>query len=287
MPAVILPTRYYSVILVFVLECKQFSDDEKKLKTSLKQGIVSLTSIPLDRVTVKGINCATGPRPFCGVDVEDIRAHHRARRLVGGRMKGKSSSKNKGGSINSYRQTIHLTCDALYANIKVYGRNLTLLQMSMELLRYLQSNNSLVIPLWDGRSIYSSFMLSAIDDMSYSLNKAPTTAPPPLPPTESMSPLEVDLTPMIYAGASIVGLIAMCVLWKFIKHSWLLYRKRFTPINSDRVDHKKAQQRQRIMEAMEENDCRSHGKSINRVKLILFQRIAVNQIPVTQSEDME
>ena len=92
---IILPTRYYKVILVFILECDQFLGHEQQLKNSLKQGIASLTSIPSKLVSVKDINCTTGKQPYCGVDVEDIRAHHRAKRLAGGRTRGKSNSKNQ------------------------------------------------------------------------------------------------------------------------------------------------------------------------------------------------
>lgn len=237
------------------------------MKNSLTKGIERLTGIPLDQVTVTGTSCTTGQRPYCGVDVAGIRAHHRAKRLaVGGRMKGKSKSK-KGAKDPSYTHrgsTIDLTCDSLSANITVHGKNVTSLEISINLLRHLQLNNSLVVPLWDGRVISSSFMLSAMNDASYSLHEAPTPKPKPLPPTEAMPPLEVDLKPMIYAGGALVGLISLCVLWKFIKHSWLLSRKKFTAINSDRMDAKKAQQLKqlKITEAMEENDRISHGMCI-------------------------
>ena len=245
---------------MFLLECKQFDDHRDSLNNSLQQGIARLTSIPLGQISVKEIDCTTGQRPFCGVDVEKIRAHHRARRLVGGRMKGKNTKNKYNGRQRSYRETIDLTCEALSANITVFGQDFTLLKMSLGLLSHLQANNSLIIPLWDGRSIYSSFMLSAIEESSYSLHEAPTVKSPYSLPTEDMPPLELNLTPMIYAGAAILGLVFLCILWKFIKHSWLLYRKKFTAINSDRVDHKKAHQLQRMMEAMEENDPPSHGK---------------------------
>lgn len=243
------------------MECKQFDGHQNNLNNSLQQEIARLTSSPLGQISVKQTDCTTGQRPFCGVDVEKIREHHRARRLVGGRMKGKSTKNKNNGGYNSYRETVDLTCEALSANITVSGQNLTLLEMSLDLLRHLQANNSLIVHLWDGQRVHSSFMLSAAEGSSYSLHEAPVARSPHPLPTESLPPLEVNLTPMIYAGAGILGLVCLCVLWKFIKHSWLLYRKRFTAINSDRVDHRKAQQLQRITEAMEENDSPSaHGK---------------------------
>lgn len=268
---IVQPTRYFRILLVFVLECNQFSKEKDNLNNSLKQAIKDLTGMPLDHVTVTDTSCKTGQRPYCGVDVPDIRAHHRAKRLaVGGRMKGKTRKKNqKSNSFSSYRdKTFDVTCNSMSANMTVYGKNTTSLEISMKLLRQLQLNNSLVIPLWDGRVIASSFMLSAMEDTSYSLHEAPTPKPKPLPPTDGMPPLVVDLKPMIYAGAAIGGLIIMCVLWQFIKHSWLLSRKKFTPINSDRVDQNKTQEltkQQKIMEAMEENDRMSHGMCIHEV----------------------
>lgn len=270
-PKIVQPTRYFRILLVFVLECTQFSNEKDKLNNSLKQGINSLTGMPLDQVTVTDTSCTTGQRPYCGVDVPGIRAHHRAKRLaVGGRMKGKTKKTSpKDNSYNSYRgTTVDLTCNSMSANMTMYGKNVTSLEISLDLLRQLQLNNSLVIPLWDGRVITSSFMLSAMEDTSYSLHEAPTPKPKPPPPTEDMPPLVVDLKPMIYAGAAFGGLITLCVLWKFIKHSWLLSRKRFTPINSDRVDRNKSQQltkQQKILEAMEENDRVSQGMCIHEV----------------------
>lgn len=177
-------------------------------------------------------------------------------------MRGKSSKKNnEQKSQNSYREPSYLTCTGLAANITVKGKNLTKLETSLGLLRHLLSNNSLVIPLWDGRSIHPSFMLSAVEGSSYSLNQAPATDQPSTP-TNELPPIEVDLKPLFYALGGILGLIFLCVFWKFLKHSWLLYRRKFTSINSDRVDHKKVQQLQRIMEAMEENDSKPIGRCI-------------------------
>lgn len=262
-PIPTVPTFYYKVILVFILECNQYSGNEQRLRDSLKKGIASLSRIPLVQVTVKAnIACSTGHWPYCGVDVEIIQAHHRAKRLVGGRMKGKSSKKNnEQKSQNSYRGSNYLTCTGLAANITVEGRNLTKLETSLGLLRHLLSNNSLVIPLWDGTSIHPSFMLSAVEGSSYSLHQAPATDQPSAP-TNELPPIEVDLKPLFYALGGIVGLVFLCVFWKFLKHSWLLYRRKFTPINSDRVDHKKVQQLRQIMEAMEENDSKSIGRCI-------------------------
>ncbi|CAH3023132.1 unnamed protein product, partial [Porites evermanni] len=266
-PATTVPTLYYKVILVFIRDCDQYSGNEQQLRVYLEQGIASLSRIPLVQVTAN-IACSTGHWPYCGVDVETIKAHHRAKRLVGGRMKGKSSKKNnEQKSQNSYREPSYLTCTGLAANITVQGKNLTTLETSLGLLRRLLSNNSLVIPLWDGRSIHPSFMLSAVQGSSYSLHQAPATDQP-LAPTNELPPIEVDLKPLFYALGGILGLIFLCVFWKFLKHSWLLYRRKFTPINSDRVDHKKVQQLQRIMEAMEENDSKSIGRCIkNAIKM--------------------
>jgi len=261
---------------VFVLECDQFLNEEDNLHDSLKQGINSLTGLTVDQVTVTDTSCATGQRPYCGVDVDGIRAHHRAKRLaVGGRMKGKSKPKQnpKDNSYSSYEyqgSSIDATCGSLSANMTVSGKNVTRLEMSLELLRQLQLNNSLDIPLWDGRVICSSFILSAMDGTSYSLHEAPT--PKPISPTTpGLPPLKVDIKPLIYAAAAFGGLITLCILWKFIKHSWLLSRKKFTPINSDRVDHKKSAQQltkqQKIMQAMEENDRMSHGMCIHEVAI--------------------
>ena len=271
-PPTNLPTRYFRILLVFVLECNQFSNEEDNLNNSLRQGINSLTGMPLDQVTVTDTSCATGQQPYCGVDVEGIRAHHRAKRLaVGGRMNGKTKTKQnpKDNSHSSYqyqRSSTDVTCDSLSANITVSGQNVTRLEMPLHLLRQLQLNNSLDIPLWDGGVISSSFMLSAMDGTSYSLHEAPT--PKSLSPTEPGLPqLTVDIKPIIYAAAAFGGLITLCIVWKFIKHSWLLSRKKFTPINSDRVDHKKSAQQltkqQKIMLAMEENHRMPHGMCIH------------------------
>lgn len=254
-------TLYYKVILVFIWDCDQYSGNEQQLRVSLEQGIASLSRIPLEQVTAY-VACSTGHWPYCGVDVDNIQAHHRAKRLVGGRMRGKSSKKNnEQKSQNSYREPSYLTCTGLAANITVKGKNLTKLETSLGLLRHLLSNNSLVIPLWDGRSIHPSFMLSAVEGSSYSLYQAPATDQPSTP-TNELPPIEVDLKPLFYALGGILGLIFLCVFWKFLKHSWLLYRRKFTSINSDRVDHKKVQQLQRIMEAMEENDSKPIGRCI-------------------------
>lgn len=257
---------------MFILDCDQFSDEQDNLNVSLKQGLNSLTGMPLDQVTVTDTSCTTGQRPYCGVDVPGIRAHHRAKRLaVGGRMKGGKNRKktSKSNSYNSHSGSmIDVTCDSMSANITIYGKNITRLEITLDLLRQLQLNNSLVIPLWDGRDIFSSFMLSAMEDTSYSLHEAPSPEPKPLPPTDSMPPLVVDLTPMIYAAAAIGGLFTLCVLWKLLKHSWLLSRKKFTPINSDRMDPNKSQQltkQQKIRQAMEENDRTTHGMCIHKV----------------------
>lgn len=256
-----MPTLYYKVILVFIWDCDQYSGNKQQLRVSLEQGIASLSRIPLEQVTAY-VACSTGHWPYCGVDVDNIQAHHRAKRLVGGRMRGKSSKKNnEQKSQNSYREPSYLTCTGLAANITVKGKNLTKLETSLGLLRHLLSNNSLVIPLWDGRSIHPSFMLSAVEGSSYSLYQAPATYQPSTP-TNELPPIEVDLKPLFYALGGILGLIFLCVFWKFLKHSWLLYRRKFTPINSDRVDHKKVQQLQRIMEAMEENDSKPIGRCI-------------------------
>ena len=260
-PATTVPTLYYKVILVFIRDCDQYSGNEQQLRVYLEQGIASLSRIPLVQVTAN-IACSTGHWPYCGVDVETIKAHHRAKRLAGGRMKGKSPKKNnEQKSQNSYREPSYLTCTGLAANITVEGKNLTKLETSLGLLRHLLSNNSLVIPLWDGRSIHPSFMLSAVEGSSYSLHQAPATDQP-LAPTNELPPIEVDLKPLFYALGGILGLIFLCVFWKFLKHSWLLYRRKFTPINSDRVDQKNVQQLQRIMEAMEENDSKPIGRCI-------------------------
>ena len=246
---------------MFIWDCDQYSGNEQQLRVSLEQGIASLSRIPLEQVTAY-VACSTGHWPYCGVDVDNIQAHHRAKRLVGGRMRGKSSKKNnEQKSQNSYREPSYLTCTGLAANITVKGKNLTKLETSLGLLRHLLSNNSLVIPLWDGRSIHPSFMLSAVEGSSYSLYQAPATDQPSTP-TNELPPIEVDLKPLFYALGGILGLIFLCVFWKFLKHSWLLYRRKFTSINSDRVDHKKVQQLQRIMEAMEENDSKPIGRCI-------------------------
>ena len=246
---------------MFIWDCDQYSGNEQQLRVSLEQGIASLSRIPLEQVTAY-VACSTGHWPYCGVDVDNIQAHHRAKRLVGGRMRRKSSKKNnEQKSQNSYREPSYLTCTGLAANITVKGKNLTKLETSLGLLRHLLSNNSLVIPLWDGRSIHPSFMLSAVEGSSYSLYQAPATDQPSTP-TNEPPPIEVDLKPLFYALGGILGLIFLCVFWKFLKHSWLLYRRKFTPINSDRVDHKKVQQLQRIMEAMEENDSKPIGRCI-------------------------
>lgn len=246
---------------MFIWDCDQYSGNEQQLRVSLEQGIASLSRIPLEQVTAY-VACSTGHWPYCGVDVDNIQAHHRAKRLVGGRMRGKSSKKNnEQKSQNSYREPSYLTCTGLAANITVKGKNLTKLETSLGLLRHLLSNNSLVIPLWDGRSIHPSFMLSAVEGSSYSLYQAPATDQPSTP-TNEPPPIEVDLKPLFYALGGILGLIFLCVFWKFLKHSWLLYRRKFTSINSDRVDHKKVQQLQRIMEAMEENDSKPIGRCI-------------------------
>ena len=232
--------------------------------------------MPLDQVTVADTSCVTGQRPYCGVDVEGISVHHRAKRLaVGGRLNGNSKTKTnpKDNSHSSYEYegiSIGVTCESLSANLTVSGKNVTRLEMSLELLRQRQLNNSLDIPLRDGRVISSSFMLSAMDGSSYILHEAPT--PKSVSPTEpGLPPLTVDIKPIIYAAAAVGGLITLCILWKFIKHSWLLSRKKFTPINSDRVDHKKSAEQlskqQKIMQAMEENDRVPHGMYIHEVAI--------------------
>ena len=273
-PPIDLPTRYFRIVLVFLLECNQFSNREGNLNDSLKKGIKSLIGMPLDQVTITDTSCTTGQRPYCGVDVESIWARHRVKRLtVGGTMKGKSKTKQnlKDNSYSSYeyqRSSTDVTCGSLSANVTVSGKNATRLEMSLELLRQLQLNNSLDIPLWDGRVICSSFMLSAMDGTSYSLQEAPTTKPLSST-TPGLPALTVDIKPIIYAAAAFGGLITLCILWKFIKHSWLLSRKKFTPINSDRVDHKKSAQQltrqQKIMQAMEENDRMPRGMCIHEV----------------------
>lgn len=173
----------------------------------------------------------------------------------------KGSNKKKNEKQFNYHNTdryymIEEDCDSLAANITIYGRNDTALELSLDLLRQLQVNSSLVFPLWDGTTIYSSFMLSAMYGDSYDLHEAPTPSPPPLPPTEGIPPIDMDLKPMIYAGASILGVVTLCVLWQLIKQSWLLSKKKFTPINSNRLDHKTDQQLKqlKIKEAMEENE---------------------------------
>ncbi|XP_068700512.1 uncharacterized protein [Montipora foliosa] len=254
-PNIVLPTTYFRIIMIFLVECKKL-ERNNDLKSSLTRAIVRWTGFPLERVTVKAINCTTGQQPFCGVDVENLKMHARKKRAVGGRMKGTNTKKKKNNKVSSFSSydAIDLTCEAILTDIKVSGKNLSLLERALNLLRHLQENNSLSFILQDGQVFYSSFMLSAVDGSMFSYHQAPTTEVPPLPPTYNTEPLTIDLMPLIYAAGSILGLVTLCVVWQFIKHSWLLYRKRFTPINSDRVDHKKVKRLQLIREAMEEND---------------------------------
>ena len=264
-PPIVQPSRYLRAILIFVMECKQVKDNENDVKNSLVRAIAGWTNFPRQKVTVKAINCTTGQQPFCGVDVENFKAHHRARRLVSGRTRGTGSkNKNKKGKSFSINNVVDLKCEAVLADVSVTSKNLSLILKSLDSLRHLQENNSLIVSLQDEQLIHSSYLLSAVDGSLFSFNQAPTTEPPPPPPKEDSSPLTVNLMPLIYAGGSIIGLVTLCVVWKFIKHSWLLYRKKFTAINSDRVDHKKAKRLQKIMEAMEENDTPTQGEFWDR-----------------------
>ena len=241
-------------------------DNKEDLKNSLSRAMERWTNFPRQKITVKAINCTTGPQPFCGMDIENFKAYHRARRLVsGGRTRGtgSKSKKNKGRSFST-NNVVDPKCEAVLADVSVSEKNLSLILNSLDLLRRLQESDSLVVSLQDEQLIYSSYLLSAVDGSTFSFNQAPTTEPPLPPPTENSSPLTVNLMPLIYAGGGIIGLVTLCVVWKFIKHSWLLHRKKFTAINSDRVDHEKAKRLQKIMEAMEENDAQTQGEERDR-----------------------
>lgn len=232
-------------------------DNKDDLKSSLSRAMEGWTNFSRQNVNVKAINCTTGPRPFCGMEVENFKAYHRATRLVRGT--GSKSKQNKGRPFST-NDVIDPKCEAVLADVSVSEKNLSLILKSRDLLRQLQVNDSLVVSLQDEQLIYSSYLLSAVDGSTFSFNQAPTTEPPPPPPTENSSPLSVNLMPLLYAGGGIIGLVALCVVWKFVKHSWLLHRKKFTAINSDRVDHEKAKRLQKIMEAMEENDTQTQGE---------------------------
>ena len=260
-------TTFFRLLVVFILDCHKFLNEREKLATSIRVGIVNVTRNPFDSVTVENITCKTGQRPYCGVDVEHIRAHHRAKRLaLGGRMRGSSSKKKNDGKINNYSQygTVELACESFSANITVHGANASLLESKLNHLRFLQKSGTLAIPLWDGHFIYSSFMLSAMKSVSYDFHEAPEPTQRPKPPTEPMQPIELDLKPLLYAGGAMLGLVLTCVLWKFIKHTWLLKKKKFTSINSDRIDLRDAQRQQEVRKAMEENNCTTYGEFLHK-----------------------
>lgn len=193
-------------------------------------------------IKVHNRSCLTGKSPYCGLDVEEIKAHHRARRLAaGGRSRGGGGSNKKTDDDKNDKNysnkknnqwTMDRSCKSLAVNCTVYAGKETLAS-----LRELVKNGSLRVSMWNG-DISSFLLLSAMNGASYELHKAPTS-PPPTEQAIEIPPLVTDLKPMIYACGATIFFLCLFLMYRCIKHSVLLKLNRFTEINSDKIEPKK------------------------------------------------
>lgn len=239
--------EYVRLLVIFFEKCSEYVKEKEKFAESFRYSVGNLTQLDYDRIQVDDVNCSTGAKPYCGIEVDNIHKHSRARRAVGGgRGRGSSGNNKKKDKIDSnffagYYYNQEPDCDGLAVNVslKPPTNDLTL-NKTLELMLSHLHNRTFDISVYDGSYLTVELILAAEKGNSFRLYTAPK---PPLPdrffPTRVMPPLETDWRPLIFTAGSIIGLVVLYVFIRLIKHSIFLRMKKFTKINSNKTTKKK------------------------------------------------
>ncbi|XP_001633509.2 uncharacterized protein LOC5513265 isoform X1 [Nematostella vectensis] len=263
------PANYAKIVVAFVFEgC--FSRNTSLASQRLIDAIGQLTSTSRSYIDVTKSTCVSGVQSNCGVDTSIVdSSSHRARRAVGGgRARGSSSddSKKKDSSSNSYSTTLQyftktlpedksVPCESLVINATIWeagGKNIEdVIKQVVDSVK----NGSLGIQL-PSEIFKATFIIFATKNSSYELHVSPYIYKPPIPTARSIPPLTTNLKPLIYTGGAVLGLISLCVIYQLVKQTFLLRRKKFTDINSDRVNSRK----KRVEEVMDGQDAKDEER---------------------------
>jgi hypothetical protein len=134
---------------------------------------------------------------------------------------------------------------------------------TIELIQESVKNGTFFVPLWDASKIKAHFLLSAtLYNSSYVLHRGPYAfvESPSASPTKKVAAIHTNLWPLIYSGIGVFSLIALCIIWQCLKQSYLLRKKKYTDINSNRVNSRK----RKIQEAMANQEISEKGKEERR-----------------------
>ena len=186
-----------------------------------------------------------GPKPYCGIQLESIHKHSRARRAVGGgRGRGGGTNKKQNSEIDSqffkdYYNMQEPDCEGLVVNATMKLPERATMNQTLELMISHLHNRTFNIEVYDGSILTAELMLAAEKGLHFSRYKAPplptfypTMAPKDLPP------LKTDLRPLIFTAGSILALVTLYVVIRLIKHSVFLRMNKFTKINSNKTRKK-------------------------------------------------
>lgn len=112
------------------------------------------------------------------------------------------------------------------------------------------------LKLWDGSQLKASFMLSKLANSSFVFHRGPEEVSTDTP-TKLVPPIHTNLWPLIYSGIGVFSLIALCILWQCCKQSYLLRKKKYTDINSNRINTRK----KKLQDAMANQESTEIGAS--------------------------
>lgn len=220
------PLDIAHVKFALITNCPTYITQKSQMTSSFKQSIDVIANATTD---VINITCSNGLEPFCGVD---------------------TSSLNTQGQAMGY-----VKCGVMLIMGTMKSTPLNLRTQVAKLQKWTQAGN-LTIKLWNNVLIKVPFIVSKFSNTSYVLHKGPLELSTTQPPPKTVAPIVTNLWPLIYSGIGMGSFILLCIVYQCLKQSYYLRRKKFTNINSNRINSRK----KKVDEAMENKDTASNGK---------------------------
>lgn len=207
-------------------DCNKYINQKPQVTSSFKQSLAIITDTVID---VINITCSNGLEPFCGVDISGL---------------------NTQGQAMGY-----VKCDAMLIMATFKSTPSKLRTQVAKLQTWTQLGN-FTVKLWDGALLKVSFVISKYSNTSYVLYKGPIKLSTTQTPPKTVSPIVTNLWPLIYSGIGVGSFIFLCIVYQCLKQSYYLRRRKFTNINSNRINSRK----KKVDEAMENKEVSIRGK---------------------------
>lgn len=227
------PVEQAILVAIFILnqDITTYSSHTEKLSLSFRYAVGNLTNTDNSLTHVAQPTFHSGVYPYCGFQVTSY-------------VNSPNINSNQG-------QCSSMVINATIKKDDSISRSLA---NTIKLITDSVNNGNFELKLWDGSQIKASFLLSKLYNSSYVFHRGHYEVSTDFP-TKAVPPIHTNLWPLIYSAIGVFSLIALCIMWQCCKQSYLLRKKKYTDINSNRVNSRK----KKLQEAMSNQESTEKG----------------------------